>query len=348
VAELWFAIVSLMLTAYVVLDGFDLGAGALHLLVARSDQERRQVLAAIGPFWHGNEVWLLAAGGALFVAFPRVLASGLSGFYFAFFLVLWVLILRGVSIKFRGDLDNPLWRTAWDVTFAGSSAVLPILFGAALGNLVRGLPLDAQGWFSLPLFTDFTAKNPVGILDWYTILAGVFALIAITGHGATFLLWKSDGPVHDRSRRAARRLYGAVVVLWPLLTVVTWLVNAPMLAALPGRPLAWLSLLLAVAGLVGVARGLRGDQSLTAFLGSCAFLTGMLAATAACVFPVMLRAINPDGATLTAHNASVSPGGLVTALRWWVIGAPLAVAYLVILFRLHRGKLAATHGPEGY
>src|SRR5262245_30170049 len=249
-----------MLTVYFVLCRFCRVSGALHLLVARSDHERRQVLAAIGPFWHGNEVWLLAAGGALFVAFPRVLASGLSGFYFAFFLVLWLLILRGVSIKFRGDLDHPLWRTAWDVTFAGSSAVLPVLFGAALGNLVRGLPLDAQGWFSLPLFTDFTASNPVGILDWYTILAGVFALIAIASHGATFLLWKSDGPIHDRSRRAARWLYGVVVALWPLLTVVTWLVNAPMLSALPGRPLAWLSLVLAVAGLVGVHRGLRADQ----------------------------------------------------------------------------------------
>ena len=259
--ELWFAIVALSFTAYVVLDGFDLGAGAVYPFVARSDQERRQVLAAIGPFWHGNEVWLLAAGGALFAAFPRVLASGLSGFYFAFFLVLWVLILRGVSIKFRGEVNHPLWRTAWDVMFAGANLLLPVLFGAAFGNLVRGLPLDAEGWFSLPLFTDFTAKPPVGILDWYTVLAGLFALIAVAGHGATFLLWKSDGPVHARSRRAAQALYGAVVVLWPLLTVITWLVDAPMLAALPGRPLAWLSLLLAVAGLVGVHRSLRAEPA---------------------------------------------------------------------------------------
>ena len=347
-AELWFAIVALMLTAYVVLDGFDLGAGALHLYVARTDQERRQVLAAIGPFWHANEVWLLAAGGALFVAFPRVLASGLSGFYFAFFLALWVLILRGAAIKFRSDLDHPLWRAAWDVTFAGASLLLPILFGAAFGNLVRGLPLDAQGWFSLPLFTDFTARTPVGILDWYTVLAGLFALIAIAGHGATFLFWKSDGPVRERSRSAARWLYGAVMVLWPFLTVVTWLVDAPMLARLPGRPLAWPSLLLAVAGLVAVRRGVRLDRPLTAFLGSCAFLAGMLAATAACVFPVMLRAIDAEGASLTVQNASVPAASLATALGWWAIGAPLAIAYFVILFRLHRGQLVAAEGHEGY
>ncbi len=219
--ELWFAIAAVMLTAYVVLDGFDLGAGALHLYVARTDQERRQVLAAIGPYWDGNEVWLLATGGALFVAFPPVLASGLSGFYFAIFLVLWSLILRGISIEFRSHIEHPLWRTAWDFVFCAGSAVLPVLFGAALGNLLRGLPIDGQGYFALALFTDFTARPPVGILDWYTVLAGIFGLLAIAGHGATFLAWKTDGEVHVRSHRAAMWFYGAVAVLWPLATVLT-------------------------------------------------------------------------------------------------------------------------------
>lgn len=346
-AELWFAIAASMLTTYVVLDGFDFGAGALHLFAARTDAERRQVLAAIGPFWDGNEVWLLATGGALFLAFPPVLAAGLSGFYFAIFLVLWALLLRGISIEFRSHVEHTLWRAAWDAAFWIASTGLPVLFGAALGNLVRGVPIDGEGWFELPLFTDFTARAPVGILDWYTILAGVFALVTLAGHGATFLLWKTDGPVHERSRRAAGWLYGAVAVLWPLLTVATWLVNAPMLAAAPGRPAAWLALLVAVAGLLAVRRGLRGDRPLQAFLGSCAFVAGMLAATAACVFPVMLRAIG-EGASLTVHNASVPASSLVTALRWWIIGAPLAVAYFVLLFRLHRGKVVAAHGRDGY
>ena len=346
--ELWFAIAAAMLTAYVVLDGFDFGAGALHLFVARNDGERRQVLAAIGPFWDGNEVWLLATGGALFVAFPRVLASGLSGFYFAIFLVLWALILRGISIEFRSHVDHPLWRAAWDAGFAGASTLLPVLFGAALGNLVRGLPLDGDGWFSLPLFTDFSARPPVGILDWYSVFAGVFALAVLAGHGATFLQWKADGPVRERSRRAAGWLYAGVAVLWPLLTLATWLVNAPMLAALPGRPLAWLSALLAVGGLLAVRLGLRGNRPLLAFLGSSAFVAGMLAATAACVFPVMLRAIGDDSLSLSAYNASVPATSLRTALGWWVIGAPLAVAYFVVLFRLHRGKVVAAQGRDGY
>ncbi|MBI5434426.1 MAG: cytochrome d ubiquinol oxidase subunit II, partial [Planctomycetes bacterium] len=147
---IWFALAALMLAAYVVLDGFDFGAGALHLFVARSDRERRQVLAAIGPFWDGNEVWLLAGGGVLFLAFPKVLASGLSGFYLAIFLLLWTLILRGISIEFRSHVADPLWREFWDATFGLASTLAPIVLGAALGNVVRGVPLSADGWFSLP------------------------------------------------------------------------------------------------------------------------------------------------------------------------------------------------------
>jgi cytochrome bd ubiquinol oxidase subunit II len=164
--ELWYGVVAVMLTLYVVMDGFDLGAGTLHLFVARTNEERREVLAAIGPYWDGNEVWLLATGGALFVAFPPVLAAGLSGFYFAIFLVLWCLILRGISIEFRSHVADPMWRSLWDAGLSIASGLLALFFGAALGNLLRGLPIDERGWFSLTLFTDFSARAPVGILDW--------------------------------------------------------------------------------------------------------------------------------------------------------------------------------------
>ncbi|HEY6867742.1 MAG TPA: cytochrome d ubiquinol oxidase subunit II, partial [Candidatus Eisenbacteria bacterium] len=216
--ELWFAIVALMLTLYVVLDGFDLGAGSLHLAVARTDTERRQVLAAIGPFWDGNEVWLLATGGALFVAFPRALAAGLSGFYLAIFLVLWCLILRGIAIEFRSHVPHPLWRAFWDTTLALASALLAVFFGAALGNLVRGLPLDGQGWFGLALFTHFGTRPPVGILDWYTVAAGVFALATLMLHGATFLAMRATGALEARSRALARWLGIIVAAPWPPMT----------------------------------------------------------------------------------------------------------------------------------
>ncbi len=345
--ELWFGIVAAMLAAYVVLDGFDLGAGALHLLLARDDGERRQILAAIGPYWDGNEVWLLASGGALFVAFPRVLASGLSGFYLAIFLVLWTLLARGISIEFRSHVASPLWRTFWDVAFCVSSGLLCILLGAALGNILRGLPLDADGWFSLTLFTDFTARMPVGILDWYTVLVAVFTFSALAAHGAAFVAWKTGAPIRDRARSLARRLFLAVAVGWPIVTIATARVNPGFFAGFAGRPLAWLSGLLALCGLITSNVAIRRERDLTAFLGSCAFLAGVLAATAAGMFPVLLR--DPDGrASITAYAAASDPAGLRTALGWFLVGMPLAIAYTTIVFALHRGKIAAAAEGEGY
>jgi cytochrome d ubiquinol oxidase subunit II len=347
-SELWFAIASVMLAIYVVMDGFDFGAGALHLFVARTDAERRQVLAAIGPYWDGNEVWLLALGGVLFVAFPAVLASGLSGFYFAIFLVLWALILRGISIEFRSHIEAGTWRAAWDFVFAAASIALPVLFGAALGNLLRGLPLDQSGWFSLALFTDFSARDPVGILDWYTISVGVFALVALAAHGALFLAWKTDGPVHERTHAAGVRLYVAVAVLLPLISLATNIVRPGFFGAVLGRPLALVAALAAAGGLVAVALGLRRRAHVRAFLGSCLFLAGLLAATAAAVFPVMLRATGGDALSLTAYNASAARSGLEVAIRWWLVGIPLVVIYFVTVFRIHRGKAVAAVGREGY
>jgi cytochrome d ubiquinol oxidase subunit II len=345
--EVWYAIVVVMLTAYVVLDGFDFGAGALHLFVARDDRERRQVLAAIGPFWDGNEVWLLAAGGALFVGFPRVLASGVSGFYFAIFLLLWCIILRGAAIEFRSHVNDPIWRASWDFFFWLASGLLPLFLGAALGNLLRGVPLDEEGWFTLALFTDFSARGAVGILDWYTLFVGVFALTALMAHGAVFLVWKTEGPVQVRSRAMARRLYAAVAVLWPLLTVATQRVDAGFLSRLGSRPLAWLLAFGALAGLTGVFVALARGRHLGAFLASSAFLAGLSAATAACVFPTMLRATGGEALSLTAYGAGGDPQGLATALRWFAVGFPLAILYFVIVFRLHRGKAVAADG-EGY
>ena len=346
--ELWFAIVAVMFTLYFVLDGYDFGAGALHLIVARNNEERRTVLAAIGPFWDANEVWLLAAGGALFVAFPRVLAAGLSGFYLAIFLVVWCLLLRAIAVEFRSHVLEPLWRGFWDVTFAVASTLLPVLFGAALGNLVRGVPLNADGWFQLPFFTTFLPRDPAGILDWFTVLAGVFALIALAGHGATFLAWRTQGTVHERSRRLVLVLYAAVAVLWPLVTLATHVVSPALLPALPDQPFAWLGLVLAVAGIVTVFAATTRGRTLAAFLGSCAFLAGVLVATAACTFPVMLRALGDPALSITAHGAGANPEGLRTALNWWMIGFPLAALYFFTLFRIHRGKAVPAGEGEGY
>lgn len=346
--EIWFAIVAVMFTAYVVLDGYDLGAGALHLFVARTGEERRRVLAAIGPFWDANEVWLLAAGGALFVAFPRALAAGLSGFYLAIFLVIWTLILRAVAIEFRSHVADELWRRFWDVAFTAASALLALLFGAAIGNLLRGLPLDADGWFGLTLFTSFKTTPPVGILDWYTVLTGVFALVALVGHGAVFLMWRTDGDVAARARRVAGVVFLALGYLWAAVTVATAAVNRDLFAVLSRRPIAWLGVLFALGGLAAVVVGLRRGRALMSFLGSSAWIAGMLVATAACLFPVLLRAIPDPALSITVANGGNTAEGLRPSLAWWVAGFPIALVYFVILFRIHRGKAVAAPEGEGY
>ncbi len=347
-SSLWFWIVSVMVAIYVVMDGFDFGAGILHLFVAKTNEERRQVFAAIGPLWDGNEVWLLAGGGALFLAFPKVLASGFSGFYLAMWLVVWSLMLRGISIEFRSHVDDLLWRSFWDVAFAVASIALPILLGAALGNVLRGVPLDADGFFEISLFASFKTTNPVGIVDWYTVLVGVFALATMAAHGALFLAWKTTGPVHDRSAGLSTGLWSAVAVLWVVVGIATDSVNPDIWSALPHRPLGMVFTVVALGGLSLAFYGQVQKRYLRAFLGSGAFILGLLAATAACVYPVMLRSSLDRALDLTAVNSSVAQHGLATGLRWWVLGFPIAISYIVLLFRIHRGKVAAAEEGEGY
>ena len=206
-ATIWFIIVAVMITAYVVLDGFDLGAGIIYLFVSKGSTER-MILRAIGPVWDGNEVWLLAAGGTLYFAFPQLYAAGFSGFYLPLMIVLWLLMLRAVGIEFRTHMENPVWQGFFDFIFWISSALLAIFFGAALGNVIRGVPLGADGYFFEPLWTDFKVGPQPGILDWYTVMAGIVALVTLTAHGALYVAIKTEGEVNRRARRIAQATIG--------------------------------------------------------------------------------------------------------------------------------------------
>lgn len=187
----WFWTLALMLTAYAVLDGYDLGAGALHLWLARGNQERRILLNAIGPVWNGNEVWLIAAGGMMVVSFPKVYAAGFSGFYLALMVVLWLLILRGVSIEFRSQIDHELWRAFWDVGFCVGSLLISLLLGVALGNVLRGLPIRPDGYFQ----GTFTL-----LLNPYSILTGFLSLVILAWHGCNYLRVKTEGALLEKAR----------------------------------------------------------------------------------------------------------------------------------------------------
>ena len=342
----WFAIVSAMLGIYVVLDGFDFGAGILHRLVARTDEERRTVLSAIGPVWDGNEVWLLAAGGVLFMAFPRVYSASFSGFYLALMIVLWLLIMRGVAIESRSLQENPLWREFWDMVFTLASALLAVVLGAALGNVVRGVPVDASGSFAIPLFTNFKLGVEPGILDWYTTLVGVFTLCVLAGHGAVFLVWKTTGPVQARSRTWARWAWLTVLPLWALVTLATYWNQPEIFSNLLARPWSLCFVALMLAGLLGVFWFSKRQQELAAFLSSSAFLLGLMAATMAGNYPFWLRSTLDSAHSLTATNSASTSYALQAGIVWWTVGITLAGGYFAYIFHSFRGKVDP--GAAGY
>jgi cytochrome d ubiquinol oxidase subunit II len=337
----WFAIVSGMLAVYAVLDGFDFGVGAIHRFVAWTDPERRAVLAAIGPVWDGNEVWLIAAGGVLFMAFPRVYATAFSGFYMALMVVLWLLILRGVAIEFRSHQDNPLWREFWDTIFSLASVLLAVLFGTTLGNLIRGVPLGKEGLRGMPLFTNFLTGPEPGILDWYTVLVGLFTLAALAVHGALYLAWRTTGPVHERSLAFAHGAWKAVFGLWVAATAATAWIRPEVFMNLIARPWSLVFVAVAIAGAWGSFWFPRRGHERAAFLSSSMFLLGMLAATLAGQYPFWLRSSLDPSDSLTALNSSTDRYGMNVALIWCTIGLILLAGYFTYLFRSMSGKVEA-------
>jgi cytochrome bd ubiquinol oxidase subunit II len=339
VVELWFALLSFMLTMFAVLDGWNFGAGALNLTVAQPGAERRQVIAAIGPTWSWHEVWLVAAGGTFLLSFPNVMAAAFSGFYFALWLVLWSFVLRGVSIEVGGHIDDALWQSGWDFVFAVSSLLLAVLFGAALGNVIRGVPVDASGKFTMSLFTDFRARGQVGILDWYTVSVAVFTTVLLLAHGASYLQVKTVGVVYQRSVLWAGRLWIAVLALFPIVSVETWVVRPELARALVQRPVAWLSTIALIAGVWAVWSGRQRRDDRRAFVGSCTVLASLLATAAVTMFPVMLHSTLAPEHSLTAYNGSASRLGLSIALVWWPIAVALALTYFVIIRRSFGGRV---------
>jgi cytochrome bd ubiquinol oxidase subunit II len=342
----WFVLVAIMITAYVVFDGFDLGAGVLHLLIARSDEERRLVIRTIGPVWDGNEVWLLAGGGTLYFAFPLLYASGFSGFYLPLMIVLWLLILRGIGIELRMHLDSPVWRGLFDLCFGISSMLLAVFYGAALGNVIRGVPLQSDGYFFLPLWTDWKLGSQPGILDWYTVMAGVVALMALTLHGALYVAMKTSGEINSRARRASVMLFPLVVLATAVSLAATLYIRPDLIGNYRRLPVLYMIPVLVVVSLVSIWRADHKGNERVAFLSSCAYLVFMLVGAAAAVYPNLLTATTDPALNITVYNAHSGHYGLSIGLIWWSIGMAIALGYFVFVYWTFRGKV--TVSPQGY
>jgi cytochrome d ubiquinol oxidase subunit II len=345
---LWFCIIAVMLTCYVILDGFDIGAGAIHLLAARTDDERKQVIRAIGPVWDGNEVWLLATGGVLYFVFPQLYASSFSGFYLALMMVLWLLMLRAIGIEFRTHIEQDVWKAFFDGIFALASILLAIFYGAALGNVVRGVPLGPDHYFFLPLFTNWQVGREPGILDWYTVLSGVLALVALASHGAHYVAVKTEDGVNQRARRIAVVLWPAQLALTLLSLVATLWIRPELVDNYRAAPVGFIIPLAVFGSIFAMFIFSRKGNDLGAFLASSLYLAFMLVGAVFALYPVILPAVDPRY-NLTIQNSVTSSYALAVGLCWWSVGIVLALAYFVFIYRMFRGKVKLSDSSEhGY
>jgi cytochrome bd ubiquinol oxidase subunit II len=284
----------------------------------------------------------------LIAIFPRLMASAFAGYYLALFLILWCLILRGISIEVGGHINDRLWQTYWDFIFVCSNFLLAILFGAAAGNVARGVPVDAQGNFSMAFFTNFNVRGHVGLLDWYTVSIAILAVVMLAAHGATYLTLKTEGPVHDRSEIWAKYLWIAVVPLLAVVLIESRIVRPD----LPGRawsnPFWWLGLVVTVLSIIALVSGLAGRREQRAFLGSNFLIVGLLATGAAAIFPVMLHSTLAPENSLTAYAVASSSTTLLRASFWWPMGFALAVFYFVFISRRYAVKVSVQRDTQGF
>jgi len=326
---LWFLLVGVLFTGYAVLDGFDLGAGALHLF-AKTDTERRVVLNAIGPVWDGNEVWLVSGGGALFAAFPRVYATVFSGFYLAFILLLFSLIFRAVAIEFRSKQDGKRWRSFWDASFSVSSTSSALLIGVAVGNIVLGIPLDAQGNYT---------GGFLGLLRPYPLLVGATTVALFAMHGGLYLLLKTEGDLHERLRRLTLWATGVFVFFYAATTVAT-LVSIPhMTDFLRRAPALGLVAILNLLAVLNIPVQLGRRKDLKAFFSSALAIVALMSLFGFGMFPNLVYSWPQVQNSLTFLNAASSPKTLWIMTIVALIGMPLVVSYTTFVYWTFRGKV---------
>ena len=327
--SIWFVLVGVLFTGYAMLDGFDLGIGALHLFT-RTDQERRVMLNAIGPVWDGNEVWLVTGGGALFAAFPNVCATAFSGFYLALMLLLASLIFRAVAIEFRSKRPELWWRRMWDISFAGGSILSSLLIGTALGNLAWGVPIDAQGEF---------AGTFLGLLTPYPLLVGITTLALFMMHGAIYGVMKTEDKLHDQLRVWAMRCIIFFVICAVTLSMSTLLYVPHMAARVRAHPWLFTVALANMLAIANIPREFHHGRDGRAFVSSCAAIVTLMALFALNLYPNMIYSLpNPEN-SLTIYNAASSPKTLGIMLIIACIGIPVVVAYTVSIYWIFRGKV---------
>ena len=326
---IWFILIGLLLTGYAILDGFDLGVGALHLLT-KTDTERRIMLNSIGPVWDGNEVWLVTGGGALFAAFPHVYATVFSGFYTAFILLLCVLIFRAVSIEFRSKRKNPRWRQTWDIAFSVSSIFIALLAGVALGNIIQGIPLGSDKEFAGNFWT---------LINPYALSVGITTMALFMMHGAIYVLMKTEGEMQNKIQGWVNNTIIFFVICYATVTMATLIYQSHMVTHFRNFPPIFIIALLNMLAIANIPREIHHGREFRAFLSSCASILTLMIIFAIGIFPnLVLSSPNPEY-SLNIYNASSSIKTLKIMLTIAIIGIPFVLAYTISIYWIFRGKV---------
>jgi cytochrome d ubiquinol oxidase subunit II len=337
----WYIAVGFMMAMFIMLDGFDFGAGIVYFRVGRTNAERTRILDAIGPVWNGNEVWLIAGGGLLFFAFPKVYASAFSGFYLALIGVLWLLMLRGLAIELRHHMQHPLWIPIWDVTFSVTSLLLAFVFGAALGNLTRGVPLNEDGYFFVPFWASFFPGDTgeLGILDAWTVTKGLLTTALLAVHGANYIAMKTDGAMRDRASRLAKR-GGWLLFIILFINIFTFESAHPALwDNFNERPMGWILVVAAVGAFAAMLYFRHKERDVRAFAASSVYILLNLAVAGWVYYPNMLISPTHPEHNLTIYNSSTSPYAMEVGMYWFAVAITLIMIYTVAMHRAFWGKV---------
>lgn len=346
----WYIIIGIVLAVFFILDGYDFGAGIIHLFFAKTEKDKEVITKSAGLFWDSNEVWLVAAGGMIFMAFPVFYASVFSGFYLPLIIVLWLIIFRAIGLEFRSQFKFQMWKDIWDKAFGVSSLLLAFFFGITLGNIVRGVNLGGfengtslyeAHYFFLPLWdSSFSPLSQTpGVIDWFTIIIGLISVVTLAIHGANWIILKTNSSINTKLKSIILKLNSVLAILTVFSLVVWQVVNPNSLDNFMDKPYLILFPIIYFTGLIGLFFIKKIKKAIHAFLFSTLVILGGITSSLASLFPVILTSINEVNKSLTIYNTAVSEYGLSVALVWGIIGFILLFVYLFIQKRLMGGKI---------
>jgi len=346
----WYIIIAVVLAVFFILDGYDFGTGIIHLFFTKKEKDKEVIAKSAGLFWDSNEVWLVAAGGMLFMAFPTFYASVFSGFYLPLIIVLWLIIFRAIGLEFRSQFKYQMWKDIWDKSFGVSSLLLALFFGIALGNIVRGVNLGGvengisvyEGhYFFLPLWdSSFSplSENP-GVIDWFTIIIGLISVVTLAIHGANWIILKTNSSINNKLKGIIFKLNIVLTVLTFFSLIVWQIVNPNSLDNFIEKPYLIIFPIIYFIGLIGLFFIKKIKKDIYGFVLSTLLIVGGITSSLASLFPVILPSINKVNEPLTIYNTSASEYGLSVALNWGIIGFILLFVYMIIQKRLMGGKI---------